>query len=108
MKLFSVLAGSAILFAAPIAAFDGQKHNDGNASVTEASKAHANEADKASEEKSKADQKIKCRRLTVTGSLVKRKKICRTVAEWKEISQAGNRSARTIVDHANQGSTSGR
>ena len=43
------------------------------------------------------DQKIKCRRVEVTGSLLKKGKVCRTVAEWKVIMENGNRVARAIV-----------
>lgn len=42
-------------------------------------------------------QKIKCRRVEVTGSLLKKGKVCRTVAEWKVIMENGNRVARAIV-----------
>ncbi len=44
------------------------------------------------------DQKIKCRRVEVSGSLIKKGKVCRTVAEWKVIMDNGNRVARAIVE----------
>ena len=44
------------------------------------------------------DQAIKCRKVEVTGSLVKKGKVCKTVAEWKEIQANGNRTARAIVE----------
>lgn len=44
------------------------------------------------------DQAIKCRKVEVTGSLVKKGKVCKTVAEWKEIQSNGNRTARAIVE----------
>lgn len=44
------------------------------------------------------DQAIKCRRVEVTGSLVKKGKVCKTVAEWKRIVDNGNRTARAIQD----------
>lgn len=43
------------------------------------------------------DQKIKCPRVEVTGSLLKKGKVCRTVAEWNVIMENGNRVARAIV-----------
>ncbi|MEH6791649.1 hypothetical protein [Parasphingorhabdus sp.] len=52
-------------------------------------------------------QKIKCRRLAVTGSLVKRQKVCRTLAQWADIGRNGNKQANDIVDQANQGHTRG-
>lgn len=44
------------------------------------------------------DQAIKCRKVEVTGSLVKKGKVCRTIAEWKEIQANGNRTARMIAE----------
>jgi hypothetical protein len=43
------------------------------------------------------DQAIKCRRVDVTGSHVKKGKVCKTVAEWKRIIENGNRTARAVV-----------
>lgn len=42
------------------------------------------------------DQAIKCRKVEVTGSLVKKGKVCKTVAEWKRIIDNGNRVARAV------------
>jgi hypothetical protein len=47
------------------------------------------------------DQVIKCRKVEVTGSLVKKGKVCRTIAEWKEIQSNGNRTARAIAESGN-------
>lgn len=44
------------------------------------------------------DQAIKCRKVEVTGSLVKKGKVCKTIAEWKEIQANGNRTARAIIE----------
>lgn len=44
------------------------------------------------------DNKIKCRKIAVTGSLVKKSKVCRTVAEWRIISDKGNQNARDIIE----------
>lgn len=43
------------------------------------------------------DQVIKCRKVEVTGSLLKKGKVCKTVAEWKRIVDNGNRTARAVV-----------
>lgn len=43
------------------------------------------------------DQEIKCRKVEVTGSLLKKGKVCRTVAEWRRIIENGNRTARAVV-----------
>jgi hypothetical protein len=44
------------------------------------------------------DQAIKCRKVEVTGSLLKKGKVCRTIAEWKKIQENGNRVARAVVE----------
>lgn len=44
------------------------------------------------------DQTIKCRKVEVTGSLLKKGRVCRTIAEWKKIQANGNRTARAIAD----------
>lgn len=46
---------------------------------------------------SNPDQAMKCRHVDLTGSLVKRGKVCKTVAEWKRIIDNGNRTARAVV-----------
>jgi hypothetical protein len=43
------------------------------------------------------DQKIKCRKYLAPGSLVRKVKTCRTIAEWRKAAQAGNDAARYIV-----------
>jgi hypothetical protein len=44
------------------------------------------------------DQVIKCRKVEVSGSLIKKGRVCKTVAEWKAIQSNGNRTARAIVE----------
>lgn len=41
---------------------------------------------------------IRCRRVDVTGSLVKKYKVCKTNAEWNRLTDGGNRVARQIVE----------
>ncbi len=43
------------------------------------------------------DQQIKCRKYTASGSLVRKVKMCRTIAEWRKATQAGNDAARAIA-----------
>lgn len=45
------------------------------------------------------DQKIKCRRVDVTGSLVKKGRVCKTVAQWRDIYTNGNDNARSMVEN---------
>lgn len=52
-------------------------------------------------EASDPNQAVKCRMVEVTGSLVKKGKVCRTIAEWKRILGNGNRTARAIVESGN-------
>lgn len=47
------------------------------------------------------DQVVKCRKVEVTGSLLKKGKVCRTIAEWKRIQANGNRTARAIAESGN-------
>lgn len=47
------------------------------------------------------DQQIRCRRLPVTGSMVRQIRACRTVAQWREMSARGNENARAIVESGN-------
>jgi hypothetical protein len=44
------------------------------------------------------DQKIKCRVVEVTGSLVRKGRVCKTIAQWKAIIGNGNALARTMVE----------
>jgi hypothetical protein len=52
------------------------------------------------------DQEIKCRRVAVTGSLIKKGKVCKTVAEWSRLDQHGNQRARDIVEDNRSGMAS--
>lgn len=52
------------------------------------------------------DQQIKCRKVAVTGSLVKKGKVCKTVAEWDRLRENGNQRARDIVEVNRSGMTS--
>lgn len=44
------------------------------------------------------DSRVRCRRVEVTGSLVKRGRVCRTVREWRESSSNGNDNARKMIE----------
>ncbi len=41
---------------------------------------------------------VRCRKVSVTGSLVKKYKVCKTNAEWARLNDSGNRVARSIVE----------
>ncbi len=43
------------------------------------------------------NQVIRCRRIDVTGSLLKRGRVCRTLAEWRRIDTNENDGARDLV-----------
>lgn len=47
---------------------------------------------------SDADQAIRCRSVRVTGSLVKKGKVCKTLAEWRRMTDSGNDLARRLVE----------
>ena len=42
--------------------------------------------------------RIVCRRQPVTGSLVKRERVCHTVDEWQRLAERHNDTARDMVD----------
>lgn len=46
------------------------------------------------------DHKVKCRKIKVTGSLVRTEKICKTVLEWRRLRESGNSAARDITDYS--------
>lgn len=54
-----------------------------------------------SEEKPKLDRSdpnaVRCKRLAVTGSLVRKERICKTNAEWRAISEQQNRDADDLI-----------
>mgnify|MGYP006080402839 CR=1 FL=1 len=62
-----------------------------------ATSVHAKEA-AANDDAQSDDNKIRCRKIEVTGSLVRKTKVCKTVAEWREISAKGNQNVRDIVE----------
>lgn len=53
---------------------------------------------KASNKVSDPDQSIRCRTVRVTGSLVKKGKVCKTLAEWRQMTESGNENARRLVE----------
>ena len=48
--------------------------------------------------KADPDQSIRCRRVDVTGSLVKKGKVCKTIAEWRAIMDNNNYLARKMIE----------
>lgn len=47
------------------------------------------------------DDEIRCRRIAVTGSLIRRERVCKTVGEWRRLANAGNDVARAVVGSGN-------
>lgn len=45
-----------------------------------------------------ADEEV-CKRVPVTGSLVRKERACKTRAEWKRLSEQGNSVSRAIVEY---------
>ncbi len=84
--IFAIALGS-LVSVAPVAA------NNGPATETAAPAADP-------------DQKIKCRKIEVTGSIVKKGKVCRTIAEWRATQDSHNYAARRMVED-NTGRPSG-
>lgn len=48
--------------------------------------------------------KVICKKQDVTGSFVKRRKVCRTAAEWNKIAQHSKTEANDYADHGRGGS----
>jgi hypothetical protein len=46
---------------------------------------------------------LRCKRLAVTGSLVRKERTCRTNAEWRKISEQQNRDADNLVTRSRAG-----
>lgn len=46
------------------------------------------------------DDEMVCRRIEVTGSLVRRERVCKTRGEWRRLADSGNAGARAIVEHS--------
>lgn len=46
---------------------------------------------------------IRCRRLDVTGSLVRKERVCKTNAEWRAISEQQNRDADDMITRSRAG-----
>ncbi|NWK98566.1 hypothetical protein DM806_23455 [Sphingobium lactosutens] len=59
------------------------------------------------EDKPKLDRNdpnaVRCKRLDVTGSLVRKERICRTNAEWRVISEQQNRDADDLITRSRAG-----
>lgn len=48
---------------------------------------------------------IRCRRIAIPGSLVKKARVCKSNADWAKAWQVGNQDARDTYDAMNRGST---
>ena len=46
---------------------------------------------------------VRCKRFQVTGSLVKKERICKTNAEWRAITEQQNRDADDIITRSRAG-----
>lgn len=50
---------------------------------------------------------IKCRQIQVTGSLVRKERVCKTNAQWRAISEGQNREADDLITRSRAGLNSG-
>jgi hypothetical protein len=93
MRFVSIAALSLVLVAPAIAAEDGQPPSLLPSGMSPGEiKAH-----NAGLESSDPNY-IKCRKSEVMGSLVKKERICRTNAQWKEAAALGNEGTRDMVE----------
>lgn len=103
MRFISIAALSLILVTPAIAASDDQPPSRSPSGMSPGEiKAH-----NAGLESSDPNY-IKCRKAEVMGSLVKKERICRTNAQWKEATALGNEGTRDMVEgFARSGGTNG-
>lgn len=103
MRFVSIAALSLVLVTPAMAAADGQPPSRSPSGMSPAEiKTH-----NASLESSDPNY-IKCRKSEVMGSLVKKQRICRTNAQWKEAAALGNEGTREMVEgFARSGGTNG-
>lgn len=52
----------------------------------------------STDQASDPDQAMRCRTVRVTGSLVKKGKVCKTLAQWRQMTDSGNELARRLVE----------
>ncbi|MFZ2996493.1 hypothetical protein [Sphingobium sp.] len=45
----------------------------------------------------------RCRKFLITGSLVKKERVCRTNAEWRKVSEQQNRDADDLISRSRAG-----
>lgn len=62
----------------------------------------AEEKQVASAERNNAET-VRCRKFAVTGSLVKKERICKTNAQWRAISEQQNRDADNLIERSRSG-----
>lgn len=59
------------------------------------------------EDKPKLDRNdpnaVRCKRLSVTGSLVRKERVCKTNAQWRAISEQQNRDADDLITRSRAG-----
>ncbi|OWK29094.1 hypothetical protein [Sphingomonas mucosissima] len=41
-----------------------------------------------------------CRKIEITGSLVRKERVCKTKAEWRRVEEQGNRQGRAILEQS--------
>lgn len=48
----------------------------------------------------KGDDEVRCRRIEVTGSIARKEKVCKSIGEWRRLSESGNSVARAVVEYS--------
>jgi hypothetical protein len=43
---------------------------------------------------------VRCRRVEVTGSIIRKERVCKTLGEWRRLNESGNSVARAIVEYS--------
>lgn len=104
MKNLALVAAAVLL--APAATVASAQTSSGVAqeAAPAAKSAPAPAADAAAAED--PQNKIKCRTASVIGSLAKKVRICKTVAEWQRSRVRGSEAAREVADYSRGGQLS--
>ena len=46
------------------------------------------------------DERVRCRRMAVTGSIARFERVCKTVGEWRHLAERGNDAARATIEYS--------
>lgn len=104
MRKLLILPAACLSLAAPALAMGGTTAEADNSSQT-VKGSGSNVSDSGQTAAATRSETIRCKKIEVTGSLARKSKICKTVAEWERISVRENNEARRMLDRNLEGSS---